>query len=124
MLTEAEPGVVQTNSAEVVMEVGCFAHRVGPYSNATANKTGAKPTRLSLGEGGPNGAGVNEQFELPEGGNPVVTCITDETHLWRPRWVSGTDFGSNTPVNFPSKAHQASIFHVRVVHSKDSCENP
>jgi hypothetical protein len=78
VLTEAEPGVVRTNNTGLVLELGCFAHRL---------------TRSAAGEGGPQGAGENEQFVLPSGGPPTVTCVSDEAHKLEPKNEKGSNDG-------------------------------
>jgi len=64
------------------MQLACMAHGF---------------SRLAAGEGNPalgvKGAGENEQFVLPSGGPPTVTCVTDETHRWEPRNENGTNAG-------------------------------
>jgi hypothetical protein len=75
-----EAGLVRTNYADVVMELGCFAHGL---------------TRAAAGEGGSKGAGENEQFVLPSGGKATETCVTDETHILAPKEEKGTNSGAN-----------------------------
>ena len=80
VLTEAEPGVVRTNSSGLVLKMACVAHKL---------------SRSAVGEGGPKGAGEDEQYVLPSGGPPTVTCVTDETHKQQPRNENGVNAGPN-----------------------------
>jgi hypothetical protein len=84
VLTEPESKVVRTNTTKFVMELACMAHGF---------------SRNAAGEGNPalggRGAGENEQFVLPAGGPPTVTCVTDETHKWEPQNTNGTNTGPN-----------------------------
>ena len=80
VLTEAEPAVIRTASTGVVMKLACVAHKL---------------SRAAAGEGGSTGAGENEQYVLPSGGPPTVTCVTDETHKLKPKDENGTNAGPN-----------------------------
>ena len=80
VLTEAEAGIIRTESKGVQVELACMAHGL---------------TRAAAGEGGSKGAGENEQFVLPAGGPPTVTCITDETHKQEPQNEKGPNSGPN-----------------------------
>lgn len=78
VLEEPEPTVVRTNTTGVVMKAACMAH---------------EPSRSAAGEGGSTGAGENEQYVLPGGGPPGVTCVSDETHKWNPQNEKGSNQG-------------------------------
>jgi hypothetical protein len=78
VLNETEPGIVRTSSGGVVMELSCVAHKL---------------TRAEAGEGGSKGAGENEQYVLPSGGPPTVTCVADGTHKWAPQNGNGSNSG-------------------------------
>jgi hypothetical protein len=78
VLEEPEAGVVRTNTSHVTQQLACVAHGL---------------TRAAAGEGGSKGAGEDEQFVLPMGGPPTVTCVTDETHHWTPQDEKGTNQG-------------------------------
>jgi hypothetical protein len=84
VLLEPEAGVVRTNSTGFVMQLACMAHGF---------------SRLAAGEGNPSegskAAGESEQFVLPSGGPPTVTCVTDETHKREPHNEKGTNDGPN-----------------------------
>jgi len=80
VLEEPEAGLIRTNNSNVYVQLACMAHGL---------------SRLAAGEGGSKGAGENEQFVLPAGGPPTVTCITDETHKQTPKNVKGSNSGPN-----------------------------
>jgi hypothetical protein len=79
-LEENEPGVIRTNNTNVEVQLACMAHGF---------------SRSAAGEGGTTGAGENEQFVLPTGGNPTVTCETDATHKQTPKNEKGSNAGPN-----------------------------
>jgi hypothetical protein len=79
VLTEAEPGVIRTDTSGFVQEAACVAHGL---------------SRSAAGEGGAKGAGENEQFVLPSGG-PPLPCVTDETHKLEPQDEKGVNSGPN-----------------------------
>jgi hypothetical protein len=78
VLEEPEAGVVKTNISHVTEQLACVAHGL---------------TRAAAGEGGSTGAGEDEQFVLPMGGPPTVTCVTDETHQWTLQDEKGANAG-------------------------------
>ena len=87
---EEAAGVVRNNIKGEVWEIACIAHKL---------------SRAAAGEGGPTGAGEDEQFEVPAGGPPTYTCVTDETHLQSPKAENGTNLGPNqTKVAFDAGA--------------------
>lgn len=81
VLEEPEPAVVRTNITGVVMEAACMAHKL---------------TRSAAGEGGPKGAGENEQFVLPSGAPPTA-CVTDPANGYeqKPQDERGSNSGPN-----------------------------
>jgi hypothetical protein len=107
-LLETTP--IRSNNTEVEVELACVAHRIGPFSNSTANKNEFEPTRLAIGEGGSKGAGINEQAVFTKTGlegNPTVNCKTQtaaETggpKEQKPEGINGTNFGpGNAKTNF------------------------
>lgn len=84
VLEEPEAGVIRTNNTNVEVKLACMAHGF---------------SRLAAGEGnaslGAKGAGESEQFVLPAGGPPTVTCVTDATHKQTPKNIKGTNSGPN-----------------------------
>ena len=88
VLTESEPGVIRTESKDVVMELACVAHGF---------------TRQAAGEGGAgntSGIGSNEQWVLPSGGSPTVTCVTTATSKQEPQNEKETSASSPSKVVF------------------------
>jgi hypothetical protein len=83
-LEEPEAGVIRTNSTNVEVKLACMAHGF---------------SRNAAGEGNPSlgtkGAGESEQFVLPSGGPPTVTCVTDATHQQKPKNIKGSNGGPN-----------------------------
>jgi hypothetical protein len=89
VLTETEFGI-RTDITGVVMELACVAHGL---------------SRSAAGEGGSTGAGSNEQYVLPSGGPPTVTCVTDETHKLEPQNEKGSNLGpSQSKLVFNARA--------------------
>jgi len=84
VLEEPEAGVIRTNNTGVEVKLACMAHGF---------------SRNAAGEGNPSlgtkGAGESEQFVLPSGGPPTVTCTTDATHKQTPKNIKGTNSGPN-----------------------------
>jgi hypothetical protein len=76
VLKEPEPAVVRTNSTGVVMKAACMAHKL---------------TRSAAGEGGPTGAGEDEQYRLAA----AVTCVTDAANGYeqKPQNEKGSNQG-------------------------------
>ena len=90
VLEEPEAGLIRTNSTNVEYKLACMAHGL---------------SRLAAGEGDPSlgakGAGESEQFVLPNGGPPTVTCVTDATHQQKPKIIKGANSGpSQSKVEF------------------------
>jgi hypothetical protein len=78
---EETPTLFRTRTEPVTVELACMAHKL---------------TRAEAGEGKGTGkeGGENEQFVLPSGGAPTVTCVTVAgTHEQKPEDVNGS--GSN-----------------------------
>jgi hypothetical protein len=84
VLEAPEPGVIRTNNSNVELKLACMAHGF---------------SRNAAGEGNPslgsNGAGESEQFVLPSGGPPPLTCVTDATRKQTPKNIKGTNSGPN-----------------------------
>jgi hypothetical protein len=80
VLIEPEARVIRTSIAGVVMKEACVAHNL---------------SRSTAGEGGSTGAGENEQFVLPSGGPPTLTCLADERWMQTPQTENGTNNGPN-----------------------------
>jgi len=81
-------GVPRTKTDNVVVELACMAHKF---------------TRANAGEGKGAGkeGGENEQFVLPTGGAPTVTCVTIAgTHDQKPEDVLGTSASSPAKLVF------------------------
>jgi hypothetical protein len=84
VLEEPEAGLIRTDSSNVELKIACVAHGF---------------SRLAAGEGNPSlgakGAGESEQYVLPSGGPPTVTCVTDEAQKQTPKIIKGSDSGPN-----------------------------
>jgi hypothetical protein len=83
-LEEPEAGLIRTNDTNVELKLACMAHGF---------------SRLAAGEGNPSlgakGAGESEQYVLPSGGPPTVTCVTNEAEKQTPKITRGSNLGPN-----------------------------
>jgi hypothetical protein len=79
-MLEEVAGVVRSHIEGQVVEISCQAHGL---------------SRAEAGEGGPSGAGENEQFQQPSGGPPGIKCVETKTHTQAPKFENGTNTGPN-----------------------------
>ncbi len=92
VLTEETEGIIKTESKGVNVQLACMAHG---FTRAEAGEGGA---------GNPTGVGSNEQFVLPAGGNPTVTCVTNATNKQEPQNEKGSSPSAPSKVVFNASA--------------------